>query len=58
LTGDPSPVDASFIEPGRYICWPLYNIRSFLDKKPELRVTLQNLVNRDLAAKLEKLVSA
>jgi CRP-like cAMP-binding protein len=58
LTGDPSPVDASFIEPGRYICWPLYNIRSFLDKKPELRVTLQNLVNRDLAAKLERLVSA
>jgi CRP-like cAMP-binding protein len=58
LTGDPSPVEATFTEAGRYICWPLYNIRSFLDKKPELRVTLQNLVNRDLAAKLEKLVSA
>jgi CRP-like cAMP-binding protein len=58
LTGDPSPVDATFTEPGRYMCWPLYNIRSFLDKRPELRVTLQSLVNRDLAAKLERLASA
>jgi Popeye protein conserved region len=58
LTGDPSPVDATFTEPGRYMCWPLYNIRSFLDKRPELRTTLQSLVNRDLAAKLERLVSA
>jgi CRP-like cAMP-binding protein len=37
LTGDPSPVDVTFTEPGRYMCWPLYNIRSFLDKRPELR---------------------
>jgi CRP-like cAMP-binding protein len=58
LTGDPSPVDATFTEPGRYMCWPLYNIRKFLDKRPELRVTLQSLVNRDLAAKLERLASA
>ncbi|HEY6368473.1 MAG TPA: cyclic nucleotide-binding domain-containing protein [Candidatus Binatia bacterium] len=58
LTGDPSPVDATFTEPGRYMCWPLYNIRSFLDRRPELRGTLQSLVNRDLAGKLERLVSA
>jgi CRP-like cAMP-binding protein len=58
LTGDPSPVDATFMEPGRYMCWPLSNIRSFLDKRPELRVTLQRLMNRDLAEKLEGLVSA
>jgi hypothetical protein len=58
LTGDPSPVDATFTEPGRYMCWPLYNIRTFLDKRPELRLTLQSLVNRDLAAKLDALVSA
>jgi len=57
LTGDPSPVDATFTETARYMCWPLYNIRSFLDKRPDLRVTLQNLVNRDLAAKLEGLFS-
>jgi CRP-like cAMP-binding protein len=58
LTGDPSPVEATFTEPARYMSWPLSNIRSFLDKRPELRVTLQSLVNRDLAAKLERLVSA
>ena len=57
LTGDPSPVEATFTEAARYMSWPLANIRSFLDKRPELRVTLQSLVNRDLAEKLERLVS-
>ena len=57
LTGDPSPVEASFTERGRYMRWPLHNIRSFLDKRPELRVTLQGLVNRDLVRKLEGLLS-
>ncbi len=33
------------------------NLRSFMDKRPDLRVTLQHLVNRDLAGKLEKLLS-
>jgi hypothetical protein len=53
LTGEPSPVEATFTEPARYMCWPLGNIRTFLDRRPELRVTLQSLVNRDLAGKLE-----
>lgn len=57
LTGDPSPVDATFTETARYMSWPLLNIRSFLDKRPELRVTLQSLVNRDLVGKLERLFS-
>jgi hypothetical protein len=56
LTGDPSHVNASFSEPGRYICWPLSNLRAFMDKRPELRVTLQSLVNQDLARKLQNLV--
>ena len=56
LTGDPSPLDATFTKAGRYMCWPLHNIRSFLDGRPELRVTLQRLVNRDLARKLEALL--
>ena len=56
LTGHPSPFNASFTEPGRYMCWPLSNLRSFVDKRPELRVTLQSLVNRDLAGKLEGLL--
>jgi len=29
-----------------------------MDKRPDLRVTLQSLVNRDLAGKLEKVLSA
>jgi hypothetical protein len=28
-----------------------------MDKRPDLRVTLQQLVNRDLAGKLEKMLS-
>lgn len=57
LTGGISPVDAAFTGPARYICWPLSGIRAFLDKRPELRVTLQRLVNQDLAGKVERLVS-
>jgi CRP-like cAMP-binding protein len=57
LSGQPSPVDAILTESARYLCWPLSNIRAFLEKKPELRVTLQSLVNRDLAGKLEELMS-
>jgi len=55
LTGEPSPLAAIFAEPARYFCWPLVNIRVFLDKRPDLRLTLQGLVNRDLAAKIEEL---
>ena len=54
LTGDPSPVEATFTTTARYMCWPLQSIRSFLDRRPDLRVTLQGLVNRELAGKLER----
>ena len=57
LTGQPSPIAATFTEAARYFVWPLGNIRAFLDKRPDLRVILQTLVNRDLAAKLEELSS-
>ena len=57
LTGDPSPVDATFAKAARYMCWPLHNIRSFLDRRPDLRLTLQGLVNHDLARKLEVLLA-
>jgi hypothetical protein len=57
LTGHSSPVSASFIDAGRYIRWPLSDIRVFLDKKPELRHALQQLVSRELAGKLEKALS-
>jgi CRP-like cAMP-binding protein len=55
LTGQPSPMDATFIEPARYFSWPIGNIRTFLDKRPDLRLILQSLVSRDLAAKMEQL---
>ena len=57
LTGEPSPLGASFAEPARYFSWPLASIRAFLDKRPDLRLTLQSLVNRDLASKVEELSS-
>jgi hypothetical protein len=58
LTGDPSPVEVTFTEPARYMRWSLPSLRKFMDKRPDLRVTLQGLVNRDLADKMEKLVSS
>jgi hypothetical protein len=53
LTDNLSSVSASFCEPGRYIQWPLSNLLVFLNKKPEIRTTVQALVNRDLAEKVE-----
>jgi hypothetical protein len=58
LTGEPSPVEVRFIEPARYMRWSLPSLRRFMDKRPDLRVTLQGLVNRDLAGKLERLLSS
>jgi CRP-like cAMP-binding protein len=55
LTSKPSPVDIAFTGPARYMYWRLSAIRTFLDKRPELRVALQGLVNRDLAGKVERL---
>jgi CRP-like cAMP-binding protein len=55
LTGQPSPIAASFTEAARYFVWPLSNIRAFLDQRPDLRLILQGLVNRDLASKLEQI---
>jgi Popeye-like protein len=57
LTGEPSPIDASFASAARYIRWPLASLRAFADRRPELRVALQRFVNGDLARKVERLVS-
>ena len=57
LTGESSPVEVTFTEPARYMRWSLPSLRRFMDKRPDLRVTLQSLVNRDLAGKLERLLS-
>ena len=58
LTCDPSPVEGTFTQPARYMVWPLDVLRRFLDRRPDLRVTLQGLVNRDLAGKIGQLASA
>jgi CRP-like cAMP-binding protein len=57
LTGDPSPVEMTFAEPARYMRWSLPSLRKFIDSRPDLRVTLQGLVNRDLARKLDTVLS-
>jgi hypothetical protein len=33
--------------------WAVQNLRGFVDRRPDLRVTLQQLVNHDLARKLD-----
>jgi len=55
LMGTASAFDATFTEPGRYISWPLSKVHRFTDGRPELRSTLQHLVNQDLARKVERL---
>jgi CRP-like cAMP-binding protein len=57
LTGGPSPIEATFASPGRYIHWPLASLRAFADRRPELRVALQRFLNEDLARKVERLAS-
>ncbi len=57
LVGEPSPVDARFIEAGRYLSWPLASLRLFADKHPDLRLALQRLASHDLARKVDALVS-
>ena len=57
LSSDPSPVEVTFTEPARYMRWSLPSLRTFMDRRPDLRVTLQALVNRDLAGKLDRLLS-
>jgi CRP-like cAMP-binding protein len=57
LTGTPSPVDARFVSPGRYIRWSTQTLRVFLDKRPDLREALQRVTSRDLATKLERAIA-
>ncbi len=57
LTGAPSPVDATFIEATRYMSWPLPTLVAFMDKRPALRATLQNLASLDLTRKIERLLA-
>jgi CRP-like cAMP-binding protein len=58
LTDAPSPLTASFAEAGRYIQWPLAQLRIFLEHKPDLRLAVHQHMNQDLARKLEAVLSA
>ena len=56
LLGEPSPIDAVFVQPARYIHWPLSHIRIFLNKKPELRAVLEHQTSHELARKVQQLI--
>lgn len=53
LTGNPSHINIIFSEKSRCIVWSINAVHEFLDRKPELRAALRDLVDRDLAAKIE-----
>jgi CRP-like cAMP-binding protein len=38
--------------PSRYIVWPLAEVQQFLEKDPEFRSQVRNIVNTDLATKI------
>ena len=56
LLGEPAQIEARFVEPARYMRWPIATLRTFIDKRPDLRDALLRGVNRDLARKLSTLV--
>ena len=55
LTGQPSFIDADCMQEVRYICWSISDIQVFLDKKPDLMLTFNDIVNRHLVAQINKL---
>jgi hypothetical protein len=42
--------------PCRYIAWPLAEVRQFLDKDPDLRAQIRNIMSEELAHKIDKMV--
>jgi CRP-like cAMP-binding protein len=56
VNDEPASFDAAFSESGRYMSWPLPRLRTFLDKRPELRLAIQRLAGQDLATKIESLM--
>jgi hypothetical protein len=56
FTQEPSFVDAAFLTTGRYVKWPIANLRGFLDKKPDIRAALQQQANTELAKRVRDAV--
>ena len=52
FTEEPSPIDAAFTSAGRYVEWPIADLRRFLDRKPDIRAALQQHVNAELARRM------
>jgi CRP-like cAMP-binding protein len=57
LTGTPSPIEAVFMDAARYMAWPTQSLRTLLEKKPDLRLALQQLASLDVSRKLELLLA-
>lgn len=58
LTGDNAWLDAVVEEPCRYLAIPIAAAALALEKKPETRAAINNIVSRDLAGKIQALTGA
>jgi CRP-like cAMP-binding protein len=58
LVGEPMPATIKLNSPARYLCWQIERLRKFLDKQPELRTKLTDIVSRDLAKIILKIENA
>jgi hypothetical protein len=56
VTQEPSPIDAEFLTAGRYVEWPITNLRRFIERKPDIRAALQEHVNAALARRVRDAV--
>jgi len=54
LTGKPAAADVIAATTMRVVEWPTAALRKFLDDEPDLRATMQQVLGRDLAAKLRR----
>lgn len=57
LLGGTAPCDAFFDQPTRYIAWPVNSAQDILVQDLELRGQIQDIVNKDLAGKINQLVT-
>jgi hypothetical protein len=52
VSGKPATATVSTIAPTRYIMWKFSDLRSLLEKYPDIRAALQNVFNQNLIDKL------
>jgi hypothetical protein len=45
------------MDAARYMAWPTQSLRTLLEKKPDLRLALQQLASLDVSRKLEQLLA-